>query len=149
MKYIAYALVLMFGFAMAAVGAEIKFRANWNPPLNDDGTPQKVSQYVLYVCDEPMPDVWGNELSGQKFVGSCPNGTLMTCEIPGDSTSYEGVYKVKAKRRKVDVHFRLTSRELLEDGSYIETDPSNPSLFVHTVGGTLNKPRDLKAIEVK
>ena len=126
MRYLAYALVLMFGFAdlVAAQPYELRVSAEWTHEGGAD-------DFVLYLCDQPITGEFGGNLADESLIGKC-EGALTKVEIPG--TQRQAAVTCSMSKKQGTLYARISARKKQKVGGVdrvLETDLSQQTTLVY------------------
>lgn len=124
-------LVAILFLTVGSVSAKvIPVHLEWDAPTtNEDGTPATdLSHYVLYACDQPIPDT----VSGQDV--TCP-GNMVEFVVPGDQTTTIADYN--APTGEGIVYFRATAWDDNDNESLLSNQVSYEYDVVAPTGITI------------
>lgn len=115
MRKIVLALALSLAVAASASAYTVRYKATWEPPIDSDGKPMQVTDYNLYICNQPIKPLFSDPtVTEGSMIAECPNGDMQVHTT--NKLEYLGVYE--SVKPSGTLYFRATSRLVFEGETY-------------------------------
>ena len=114
MRKLLLALALTLAMVASASAYTVRYKASWDKPVNADGSPMQVTDYNLYVCNQPIKPKFSDTVTDGSMIAECPNGDMQVHTT--DQLEYGNVYDSASPSGTL--YFRATSRLVFEGQTY-------------------------------